>query len=347
MSTSTSELPIASPFPPIREAWLASHQEEILDPDLPIIDPHHHLFDYPTWRYLLDDLLKDINTGHAIMATVFAECGAMYKASGPQELRPVGETEFVVGAAAMTESERYGTCHVGAGIVGHADLTIGSRVREVLQAHIQKGGGRFRGIRHISVWDPSPDVRCTMELPPPGLMSDRRFREGFAQLEPLGLSFDAWLYFTQMSELMNLVKAFPSTTVILDHIGGALGIGPYHGRRDEVFATWKHGIEALARFPNVIVKVGGMGMHISGFGFHERKMPPSSADLAAAWRPFVETCINSFGPERCMFESNFPVDKCSYSYPVMWNAFKRLCHGASGGEIGDLFAGTAKRVYRL
>ena len=347
MPAPANERPVSSPFPPVREDWLARRQEEILDPHLPIIDPHHHLFDYPMWRYLLDDLLADIGTGHAITATVFAECGAMYKAGGARELRPLGETEFVAGVAAMTESGRYGPCRVGAGIVGHADLTIGARVQEVLHAHIRAGGGRFKGIRHITVWDPSPDVRCTLELPPPGLMTYCGFREGFAQLEPLGLSFDAWLYHTQLPELIDLVKAFPGTTVVLDHIGGALGIGPYRGRRDEVFASWRRGIEALAQFPNVFVKVGGMGMHISGFVFHERDMPPSSADLAAAWRPYVETCIASFGPARCMFESNFPVDKCSYSYLVMWNAFKRLCHGASANDTADLFSGTAERVYRL
>ncbi len=347
MSAQADQRPLANPFPPVRENWLARHQEEILEPDLLIIDPHHHLFDFPIWRYLLDELLKDIGTGHAITATVFAECGAMYKASGPKELRPLGETEFVAGVAAMTESGRYGECRVGAGIVGHADLTIGSRVQEVLHAHIRAGGGRFRGIRHITVWEASPDVRCTLELPPRGLMMDRSFREGFRQLAALDLSFDAWLYHTQLPELIDLVKVFPGTTVVLDHIGGALGIGPYRGRRDEVFATWKRGIEALAQFPNVFVKVGGMGMHITGFDFHERDMPPSSADLAAAWRPYVETCISNFGPARCMFESNFPVDKCSYGYPVMWNAFKRLCHGASSSDITELFSGTAKRVYRL
>lgn len=337
----------SSPFPPVHADWLARRQEEVLDPDLPIVDPHHHLFDAPNWRYLLNDLLEDVGSGHRITKTVFLECGAMYRARGPRELRPVGETEFVAGVAAMTESGRYGACRVGAGIVGHADLTIGARVQDVLHAHIRAGGGRFRGIRHITVFDPSPDVRCTLELPPAGLMADRAFREGFATLAPLDLSFDTWLYHTQLPELVDLAKAFPETTVVLDHIGGALGIGPYRGKRDEVFASWKANIEALARFPNVFVKLGGMGMHIAGFDFHERETPPSSADLAAAWRPYVETCIGSFGPGRCMFESNFPVDKCSYSYPVMWNAFKRLCHGASSNDVADLFSGTAMRVYRL
>ena len=347
MALNDKDFASSSPFPPIREDWLASHREEIIDPGLPIIDPHHHLWDYPGWRYMLPELLRDISGGHNITATVFAECHAMYKAAGPEYLRPVGETEFVAGVAAMSESGTCGPTHVCAGIVGHADLTVGARVKEVLQAHIQAGGGRFRGIRHITVWDASPDVRCTLILPPKDLMLDRAFREGFAQLAPLGLSFDAWLYYTQLPELIDLATNFPQTTIILDHIGGVLGVGPYRGRRDEVFAAWKQSIEALARCPNVRVKIGGMGMHTCGFGFHDRAIPTSSEDLATAWRPYVETCIASFGTERCMFESNFPVDRCSYSYPVMWNAFKRLTSGCSLDEKANLFSATATRVYRF
>ena len=275
MPSNDNDYETSSPFPPIREDWLASRREEIIDPALPIIDPHHHLWDYPGWRYMLPDLLRDIGGGHNITATVFAECHAMYKATGPEDLRPVGETEFIAGVAAMSESGGYGPTRVCSGIVGHADLTLGTRVTEVLEAHIQAGGGRFRGIRHITVWDASPDVRCTIILPPKDLMPDRAFREGFAQLAPLGLSFDAWLYYTQLPELIDLAAKSPGTTVILDHIGGVLGVGPYRGRRDEVFATWKQSIEELARCPNVYVKVGGMGMHTCGFDFHERASPPA------------------------------------------------------------------------
>jgi predicted TIM-barrel fold metal-dependent hydrolase len=336
-----------SPFPPIREDWLASHQEPILDPALPIIDPHHHLWEHPHWRYMLPDLMQDLGSGHNITATVFAECHAMYKAAGPEATRPVGETEFVTGVAAMSESGNYGPTRVCAGIVGHVDLTLGARVTDVLEAHIRSGGGRFRGIRDITVWDASPDVRCTTILPAKERMLDPAFRDGFARLAPLEMSFDAWLYFTQLPELIDLVTKFPRTTVILDHIGGVLGVGPYRGRRNEVFSAWKRSIEALARRPNVYVKVGGMGMHTCGFDFHERPNPPSSEQLAAAWRPYVETCIINFGTERCMFESNFPVDRCSYTYPVMWNAFKRLASGCSAEEKANLFSETARRAYRL
>ena len=271
----------------------------------------------------------------------------MVRATGPEELRPVGETEFVNGVAAMSASGIYGKTKVCAGIVGHADLTLGSRVEPVLAAHIRAGGDRFRGIRHITAWDGDDSIRNPAYSPPPGLLADKAFREGFAVLARLGLSFDAWLYHPQINELTDLARAFPRAKIVLNHVGGPIGIGPYAGKRKEVFAAWAASIEALAACPNVCVKVGGLGMRMGGFGFHEKAEPPSSETLAAAWRPYVETCIEAFGPSRCMFESNFPVDKGSYSYPVFWNACKLLAKAASHGEKADLFAGTAARFYRL
>lgn len=337
----------ANPFPPVRPEWLALQVEPIIEPDYPLVDAHHHLFDWPMWRYRFDDYLEDLGSGHNVIATVFAECGAMYKSSGPVAHRPLGETEFVNGVAAMSASGGYGPTHVCAGIVGHADLTLGAQVRDVLEAHIQAGGGRFRGIRHMSVYDASPEIRCTMELPPPELLADARFREGFACLAPLGLSFDAWIYHTQLPELTALVRAFPDTTFVLDHLSGRLGIGPYAGRHDEVFSAWRRDLQALARHPNVHLKIGGMGMHILDYGFHKRAAPPSSEELATLWRPTVETAIEAFGADRCMFESNFPVDKTAYGYAVMWNAFKRLTAGASVDDKASLLRETAIRVYRL
>ncbi|CAN5769525.1 amidohydrolase family protein [soil metagenome] len=342
-----SDTPDANPFPPVRPEWLARHVEPVIDPGYPIVDAHHHLFDWPIWRYRFEDYLEDLGSGHNVIATVFAECGAMYKARGPVAMRPVGETEFVTGVAAMSESGGYGPTRVCAAIVGHADLTLGARVSEVLEAHIQAGGGRFRGIRHSSVYEPSAEVRCTMHLPPQRLMEDRAFREGFACLAPLGLSFDSWLYHTQLTELTALARAFPDTIIVLDHLSGVLGIGPYAGREDEVFAAWQRDLRELAREPNVRLKIGGLGMHILRHGFHEREVPPSSQQLADAWRSSFEVCLEAFGAERCMFESNFPVDKTAYSYSVMWNAFKRLATGASPAEKAALFHETATRVYRL
>jgi L-fuconolactonase len=263
------------------------------------------------------------------------------------EMRPVGETEFINGAAAMSASGIYGKTRHCAGIVGHADLTLGSRVEPVLAAHLRAGGDRFRGIRHITAWDGDASIRNPGYSPPSGQMAAKDFREGFAVLGRLGLSFDAWLYHPQIDGLADLARAFPQTKIVLNHVGGPVRIGAYAGKHEEVFQRWSASIKALAQCPNVHVKLGGLGMRIGGFGFEKQPEPPSSETLAAAWRPYIDTCIAAFGASRCMFESNFPVDKGSYSYPVFWNACKLLATGASAAEKADLFVGTAARFYRL
>ena len=328
--------------------WLAAQvREDILDPGRPIVDPHHHLWDMPHHRYLLPELLADTGSGHNVVATVFVDCMAFYRADGPDELKPVGETEFANGVAAMAASGRFGPTRACAGIVSHADLTRGAAVRAVLEAQIAAGNGRFRGIRHAGGWDASPQILDSHTKPPPGLYGEARFREGFAQLAPLGLSFEAWQYHPQLADVTALAQAFPDTAIVLNHCGGPLGVGPYAGQHDAVFAGWKRDLQTLAQCPNVTVKVGGLGMRISPTDFHRRPVAPTSAQLAEGFRPWVETCIEAFGAERCMFESNFPVDKISTGYAVLWNAFKRLAAGASEAEKTALFNGTAARVYRL
>ena len=344
MSTTTTQ---ASPYLPVRDDWLARRTETILEPMLPIVDPHHHLWERPGWRYMLDDLLADTNSGHNIVATVFVQCRSMHRAGGPEEFRPVGETEFVNGVAAMSASGGYGATKICAGIVGHVGLTLGRRASAVLEAHIRAGGGRFRGIRHITAYDADPTLMNPAYSPPPGLMADKSFREGFACLAPLNLTFDAWLYHPQIGDVTSLAQSFPGTGICLNHVGGPLAIGKYAGKRDEVFAAWSKSIRDLAACPNVVVKLGGMAMRINGWDFHEKTDPPSSETLAAAWKPYVETCIEAFGAARCMFESNFPVDKGSYAYAPFWNACKLLAKGASAAEKTDLFSGTAARFYRL
>jgi L-fuconolactonase len=329
-----------------RDQWLDQVKEEILEPELPICDPHHHLWDHPGRRYLLDELLADTGSGHTVAATVFVECMSMYRAAGPEALRPVGETEFVNGVAAMSASGRYGATRVAAGIVSFADLTLGERVGAVLDAHAA-ASPRFRGIRHAAGWDASDQIRNSHTDPPPGLLGDPRFRRGFAELGRRGLSFDAWLYHPQLPELTDLARAFPDTAIVLDHFGGPLGIGPYEGRRAEIFDGWKRAIRELARCPNVVAKLGGLVMPINGFGFHRRSRPPTSAELAEATRDWYLHAIDCFGPARAMFESNFPVDKASCSYHVLWNAFKRLTTGWSVPDRAMLFHDTAVRVYRL
>jgi predicted TIM-barrel fold metal-dependent hydrolase len=333
----------------IDEQWLALLREDILEPDLEIVDPHHHLWDFARHRYLLPELLADTGSGHAIAQTVFIECTACYRADGPAALKPVGETEFVNGIAAMAASGAYGKTRVAAGIVGMADLTLGARVEEVLAAHVAAGGGRFRGIRHAAGWqDQTPEVHNSHTDPPPHLYRDHAtFREGFAVLGRMGLAFDAWLYHPQIDDLIDLARAFPDQRIVLDHVGGPLGLGWYADKRAEIFADWRRRMAELAQAPNVYVKLGGLGMRINGFAFHKRPRPPTSQELADAWRPYVETCIAAFGPARCMFESNFPVDKISGAYATYWNAFKRLAAGASADEKALLFRDTARRFYKL
>ncbi len=329
----------------VNEKWLSTRREEILEPDLPIIDPHHHLWDRGS-RYLLDEVLKDISSGHRVLGTVYLQCDSMYSMDADPLMAPIGETEFVNGIAAMSASGLYGPARVCAGIVGFADLTQGDRIQPLLEGHL-RASSRFRGIRHCSVWDADTTIKSTPMDFPKALLLDWRFREGFALLSRYGLSFDSWNYHTQIPELTDLARSFPDTKIILDHIGAPLAIGVYANKHAEVFANWRTNIRELAACPNAFVKLGGMGMHVFNFNFEQRDVPPSSSDLAESWRPFVETCIEAFGPERCMFESNFPVDKRSCSYAVLWNAFKRLAEGYSAAEKTELFSGTAKRVYRL
>jgi predicted TIM-barrel fold metal-dependent hydrolase len=326
----------------------ADDREEILDPDLPICDPHHHLWDFPTGRYLLDELLADIGAGrHKVESTVFVECTAFYRARGPEPMKVVGETEFVAGVAAMADSGRYGPVRACEGIVGRADLCLGEAVDEVLKAHIAAGGGRFRGIRHAGGWDPSPAIRNSHTDPPQHLYAQPGFREGFARLAAHGLSFEAWQYHPQLPDVIDLARGFPDTPIMLNHVGGPLGVGPYAGRREEVFADWRRSILDLAACPNVWVKLGGLGMSLYGFEFHKRDRPPGSVELAQAWRPYIETCIEAFGTHRGVFESNFPVDKVSCSYDALWNAFKRITSGASAEEKARLFRDNARSFYRL
>ncbi len=330
------------------EAWLASRPaEDILDPTLPIVDPHHHLWDNKRHRYLLDELRQDTGSGHRIVATVFVDCMAFYRADGPVAMRPVGETEFANGVAAMCASGVYGELRACAGIVSHADLTLGAPVAEVLAAHVAAGNRRFKGIRHAGGWDASPLIHNSHTKPPPGLYADATFRQGFAQLAPLGLSFEAWQFHPQLPDVTALARAFPDTQIILNHLGGPLGVGPYAGQVDATFQQWSRHMAELATCPNVTVKLGGLGMKIGPFDHHARPMPPTSQEVADAWRPWVETAITQFGAPRCMFESNFPVDKGGASYAVLWNAFKRIAAGASADDKAALFEGTARRVYKL
>ena len=344
--------------------------EAILDPDLPIVDPHHHLWDRRGYappprvagaapehpfitaiadaqRYLLDELLADTGSGHKVVATVFVECGAFYRADGPVDFRPVGETEFVNGVAAMSASGTYGEMRACAGIVGKADLLLGDAVKPVLEAHIKAGGGRFRGIRNSASFSADPEVLGPLNRVAEGLYLDATFRKGFAHLAPMGLTFDAWLLEPQLPDIIDLARAFPDQTIVLDHVGTPLGRGGYAGKLPERFGVWRDNIHELAKSPKVVVKLGGLAMAFCNFPSFLAEPRAPSEQLAAEWGPYIETCIEAFGPERCMFESNFPVDMGACSYATLWNAFKRIAAGYSATEKTALFSGTATKTYRL
>lgn len=339
--------------------------ETILEPDLPIIDPHHHLWDlrplvgaFPQPRhdfleaivgaayYTFDELQADTQSGHNVVGTVFMECGAFYDASRGDELKTVGEVEFVNGVAAQGASGLYGNYRPCAAIVGHADLTMGSGAGMVLDA-LSAASPRFVGIRHAAAWDADPEVLGPPFHAPAGMYLNNKFREGFAELAPRGLTFDAWLLEPQLGDLIDLAKAFPDQPIVLDHCGTPLGIASYRGKLEENFDRWRTSIRAVAECENVTVKLGGLAMAFCQLPDRGPAAGLGSKDLAAMWKPYIETCIEAFGPSRAMFESNYPVDRWGASYPVLWNAFKRLASGVSDDEKRALFAGTAARVYGI
>jgi L-fuconolactonase len=331
----------------VDEAWLAQHREEIIEPELPIVDPHHHLWSHAGNVYLFPQLLADLSSGHNIKATVYEECGSMYRADGPEELRSLGETEFVTGVAAMSASGGFGPARACAAMVGNVNLMLGSRVEPIIEAHLSASGGRFHAIRFSTAWD--ADERVHKTVPRPAMLADQRFREGFQYLARFDLAFDAWVYHPQLGEVAALAAAFPNTPIVLNHFGSPILGGPNAGRAAEVFAEWRTGMTALASHDNIHVKLGALPVRRSGTAVRTGTPPPplSSEEIAAAWRPFVEVCVEQFGARRCMFESNFPVQKRWCSYAILWNACKRLVAGASADEKSALFSGTAARVYRL
>jgi L-fuconolactonase len=333
-----------SNYLPVRAEWLASGTEPALEPDMPIIDAHHHFYERPGWTYLLEQYLEDAKSGHNITASVFMQALTRYRRSGPEEMRPVGEIEYV---SEVTAPLQNGKPQVAKGMVGYADLRRGAAVREVLEAELHAGDGRFRGVRHLATYDPDTTLANPLTAAPRGLLLDKTYRDGIAQLAPLGLSYDAWLFFPQLPELFDLAKTYPDTPIIINHCGGVVRIASYADHRKEVFDSWSRSMRELAQLPNVYVKVGGLGMRINGFDFERGEHPPASVELAEAWKPWMMSCIEMFGPSRCMFESNFPVDKGSYPFNNGWNAFKQMTSQMSESERASLFRNTVTSVYRL
>jgi len=324
-------------------------QEPTLEPEIPICDPHHHFWDFrservPYHRYLLHELVADVSCGHNVRSTVFIEARAMYRPDGPAEMRPVGEVEFVQGLAAASASGLYGPCRAASAIVGHANLNLGDRVEPVLEALQAASPNRFRGIRHTVTWDPHPEIDNRDKE---GVLATAEYRAGARVLARMGLSLDTGVCFPQLPELAAFAKAVPDLTIILNHLGGLTRIGPYANRDDEVLATWRNGIAAVTQCTNVHLKLGGIGMPRLGFDWHGRARPIGSEELAASMAPLMSYCIERLGPDRCMFESNFPVDKVSFSHHVLFNAFKRFSKNYTASERAALFHDTAVRAYRI
>ena len=331
--------------------WLSLTPEQAIESDLPICDPHHHLWDkrferIPYQRYLLEELLLDVNSGHNVKSTVFIEAESMIRAKGPEHLKPVGEVEFVQGVAASSESGLYGETQVAAGIVGSANLHLGDKVRPALEALQQASPNRFKGIRHRVTWDPHGNLPGVSSNNEKGQLLNDNFRKGARILANMNLTLEGWLFFHQLPELADFAKSVPNLTIILNHIGGLIRIGPYLNNQ-EVITTWKKGISQVAKYPNVMIKLGGMGMEMQGFNWHDRVVPIGSEELAKEMAPYLQYCIEQFGPDRCMFESNFPVDKISYSYTVMYNAFKKFSKSYSDSERASMFHDNAVKIYAL
>ena len=329
--------------------WLALTQEPTLEPEIAICDPHHHFWDFrsariPYQRYLLHELIADVECGHNVRSTVFIEARAMYRPGGPVELRPVGEVEFVQGLAAASASGLYGPCRAASAIVGHADLKLADRVEPVLEALQAASPNRFRGIRHTVTWDGHPEVENREKE---GVLATVEYQAGARVLARMGLSLDTGVCFPQLPELAEFARAVPDLMIILNHLGGLNRIGPYSDHDDEVLPAWRSGIAAVAKCPNVNLKLGGIGMPRLGFDWHTRDKPIGSEELAASMAPLVSYCIEQFGADRCMFESNFPVNKVSFSHHVLFNAFKRFSKNYSASERAALFHDTAARAYRI
>ncbi len=317
----------------------------ILEPTQIICDPHHHLWDYPQSMYLVDEFLSDVGTGHRLVKTVYVECQRRYRTEGPVPLRPVGETEFIEAVVSRHQNES-DVPEIAAGIVGFADLTLGTDVDAVLEAHIQ-ASSRFRGIRYMSAWHESEQLRNAQTEPTKDLLQSDNFLAGFSCLEKHGLSFDAWVYHTQIDEVGQLARAFPDVRIILNHVGGPVGVGPYSGKREEVFEHWREAISNLASEQNIMIKLGGLTMALGGFGWNKREQKPDYLELAEHMGRYYHVCIEAFGADRCMFESNFPMDRVSCSYEVLWNAFKQIARCYSEAERAQLFHDTATCAYRI
>ena len=332
------------------EAWLArALPEEAIDPALPVVDPHIHFWHHKSgYKYFVEEFGRDVaDCGHNVEATVYVECGSMYRTSGPDHLKYVGETEYAVGQAAMAASGKYTKALGAAGIVGFADLTLGARTRETIDAHIEAANGRFSGVRQRAKWDDDPAVRGPVSADAPGLFLRPEFGVGLDYIASKGLLFEASVFHHQLSDVVHLARAHPDARIVVGNNASPVGHASYAGKEAQVHAVWLAGIKELGNCPNVSIKLGGLLMSLGSFDFTKAARPPTSEELAALWRPWIEPCIEVLGATRCMASSNFPVDRAGIPYGTLWNTFKRIAAGCSVDEKRQILAGSAKRIYRL
>lgn len=324
--------------------WLARRREEALEPDLPIVDPHHHIWDW--LDYGLDAFLDDLGAGHNVQATVHLESGLARNPDDPAHLQAVGETRYLVGLRDDARLKQAGAPDVCAGIVGHIDLDLPEHLlEEVAAAHIEAGKGCFKGVRFNAFYHPEVSWQEGLR---PGMTDDPVIRRNLARLGDMGLVCDVMAFHHQLGELARMAEALPDVTFVVNHYGGFLGRFAKHEGYEDGMRLWREGIEAVSRQDNVVMKLGGLTCDFfSGIQLHLLPEPPSSETIESVYRPFFDPCIEAFGADRCMFESNYPADREQVDYTILWNGFKRLAAGASVEEKASLFSGTARRIYSL
>lgn len=323
--------------------------ETIVDPDLPIVDAHHHLFIRPTMRYMPEEYLADVLPGHNVVASVYVEGGAFFRPTGPEALKPLGEIEFANGVGAMAAAGAYEGVRICSAIVGYADFRLGSAVGELFDRAIATAPDRFRGIRQITMDHPSetPWQYFMSGRPPAGVLHHPNFRTGFSELARRDLVFDAAVFHNQLGDVAMLADAFPNTQFVLNNLGTAMNLDSKAEDRSAGFATWKAALLDIAKRANFACKISGLGMPFWGFGLHERSGPIGSDELVPLWRPYVEAAVEAFGPGRCMMASNYPPDGRSCGIVPLFNALKRITANYSSDEKAALFSGTASSVYSL
>ena len=342
---------ITSPHLDVRPSWLNKLKEKPILPNLNIIDPHHHLWDVGFGRYYVEELLEDINTsGHNIKATVYIMSSSnteIYLKNGPEEFKPLSEIEFATNEGKRADLIKNNKVKVNASIVGSLDLTYGNKLKPVIEKGLEISEGRLKGIRMLLAAHPDPRIKSGAVKSDLSLMSHPKFIEGARCLQDAGLSLDFWIYHTQLGEMEKIARTLPELSIILNHIGGPIHLGEYEGKQALTHREWRTAMMRLSRLPNIKVKLGGLGMEVNGAKFHLNQDPPNSSELANIWKPWIYETINMFGIDKCMFESNFPVDKGSCSYGSLWNAFKIISEKMSDNEKNKLFYENAAKIYKI